>query len=63
MSIHLGVETPIVIRSRNARAWLRNLGYVCKDVRKNVFVDKHGRSDEIEDCNNFLRKWRNSNHL
>ena len=51
-----GVETPIIIRSRTARTWLRKLGYVYKDVCKDVFVDRHEQSDVVEDCANFLKK-------
>ena len=51
-----GVEIPIVIRSRTARNWLRKLGYEYKDVRKDVFVDGHERSDVVEDRKNFLQK-------
>lgn len=51
-----GMETPITIRSRTARTWLRKLGYVYKDVRKDVFVDGHERPDVVEDRANFLRK-------
>ena len=51
-----GVETPIVIRSRTARAWIRKLGNMYKDVRKNIFVDRHEQPDVIEDCASFLRK-------
>ena len=50
------METPITIRSRTARTWLRKLGYVYKDVRKDVFVDRHERPDVVKDCANFLRK-------
>ena len=51
-----GIETPIVIRSRTARRWLCKLGYEYKDVRKDVFVDGHERSDVVEDRKNFLTK-------
>lgn len=51
-----GTETPIVIRSRTARNWLRKLGFEYKDVRKDVFVDGHERSDVIKDRVNFLKK-------
>lgn len=51
-----GIETPITIRSRTARTWLRKLGYVYKDVQKDVFVDGHERSDVVEDRSNFLEK-------
>ena len=51
-----GIETPITIRSRTARTWLRKLGYVYKDVRKDVFVDGHERSDVVEDRTHFLKK-------
>ena len=45
-----------MIRSRTARNWLRKLGYEYKDVRKDVFVDGHERSDVVEDRKNFLQK-------
>lgn len=51
-----GMETPIVIRSRTAQTWLCKLGYVYKDVRKDVFVDRHERSDVIEDRASFLKR-------
>ncbi len=51
-----GIETPITIRSRTARTWLRKLGYVYKNVRKDVFVGGHERSNVVEDRTNFLRK-------
>ena len=56
-----GVETPIIIRSRTAQTWLRKLGYVYKDVRKDVFVDGHERSDVVEDRANFLKKMEKPN--
>ena len=36
-----GIETPVVIRSRTAQTWLRKLGFVYKEVRKDVFIDGH----------------------
>ena len=51
-----GIETPVVIRSRTARAWLRKLGFVYKEVRKDVFIDGHERPDVVEDWNCFLTK-------
>ena len=51
-----GEEIPIVIRSRPAHKWLCKLGYEYKDVRKDVFVDGHERSDVVEDRKNFLYK-------
>ncbi len=51
-----GVETPIIIRSRTAQTWLCKLGYVYKNVRKDVFVDGHERSDIVEDRAKFLKK-------
>ncbi len=54
-----GEEIPIVIRSRTARNWLRKLGYEYKDVRKDVFVDGHERSDVVEDRKNFYKRWKN----
>lgn len=53
-----GVETPIVIRLRIARTWLRKLGYVYKDVHKDVFVDGHEQSDVGKDCANFLKQMK-----
>ena len=51
-----GIETPIVICSRIARKWLGKLGYEYKDVRKDVFVDRHERANVVEDCKNFLKR-------
>ena len=51
-----GVETPVVICSRIALTWLHKLGYLHKNVRKDVFVDGHERSDVVEDHANFLRQ-------
>lgn len=45
-----------MIRSRTARTWLRKLGYVYKDVRKDVFEESHQRSDIVEDRTHFLKK-------
>ena len=47
------METPIEIRSRTARNWLRKLGFEYKDVCKDVFIDGHERADVVEDRNNF----------
>lgn len=51
-----GVHIPIVIRSRTAQTWLNKLGYVYKNVRKDVFIDGHERPDVVEDRNKFLQK-------
>ena len=40
-----GIETPIVTCSRTAQIWLRKLGFVYKEVRKDVFVD--GTNDQM----------------
>ena len=45
-----------MIRSRTARTWLRKLGFVYKEVRKDVFIDGHERPDVVEDRNRFLAK-------
>lgn len=50
------METPIVIRLCIAQRWLCKLGYEYKDLRKEVFVDGHERSDIVEDRKNFLKK-------
>ena len=36
-----GIKTPVVIHSRTARTWLRQLGFLYKEQRKDVFVDGH----------------------
>ena len=51
-----GEEIPITIRSRTARRWLGRLGYEYKDVRKDIFIDGHERSDVVEDRKKFLEK-------
>ena len=50
------METPIVIRLRIARRWLCKLGYECKNVCKDVFVDGYEQCDVVKDCKNFLKK-------
>lgn len=49
-------QTPITIRSRTARRWLHKLGFEYKDVKKDVFVDGHKRSDVVENRQNFLKR-------
>ena len=49
-----GEEIPITIRSHTAQRWLGRLGYEYKDMRKDVFIDRHERSDIVEDRKNFL---------
>lgn len=53
-----GIPTPIVIRSRTARRWLHSLGFEYKEVKKDVFVDGHERSDVVEDRKHFLKKMK-----
>ena len=36
-----GVQTPIEIKSRTARNLLHKLGFEYKDLKKDVFVDRH----------------------
>ena len=49
-----GVQSAIEIKSRTARNWLHKLGFEYKDVKKDVFVDGHERSDVVEDRKKFL---------
>ena len=53
-----GIETQVTICLHTAQRWLGKLDYEYKNVRKNVFIDGHERSDVIEDCNNFLKKMK-----
>lgn len=48
-------RSPISIKSRTARRWLNCLGYSFRDIKKDVFVDGHGRPDVIEDRAKFLK--------
>ena len=50
------IKIPITIHLRTARRWLGKLVYEYKDVRKDVFINGHKRSDVVEDCKNFLKK-------
>ena len=50
------VETPTVIRLRTAQTWLRKLGYLYKDIRKDVFVDGYEQSKVVENRANFLKQ-------
>ena len=49
-----GEEIPITIRSRTAQGWQDRLGYEYNDVRKDVFINTHERSDVMEDRKNLL---------
>lgn len=51
-----GIETPIVICSHTAQNWFHKLGFEYKDVKKDVFIDGHKRSNVVEDCTRFLKK-------
>ena len=51
-----GIEIAITIRLRTAQRWLGKLGYEYKDVRKDVFINGHERSDVVEVRKNFLKK-------
>ena len=51
-----GIETPVVIRSCKAQTWLYKLGFVYKEMGKDVFVDAHEWPDVVEDQNCFLTK-------
>ena len=44
------------ICSRTAINWLKKLGYICKDVRKGIYVDGHERPDVIAYCEKFLEE-------
>lgn len=50
------METPIVIRLHTAQKWLYKLGYEFKDVRKNIFINRHERSNIVENYKIFLKK-------
>lgn len=50
-----GMEAPVVICSRTAQVWLNRLGFEYKDVKKDVFIDRHERSDVVKDCTRFLK--------
>lgn len=52
------MEPSIMIRLRTARRWLCKLGYEYKNVCKDVFVDRHERSDVMEDRKKFLKKMK-----
>ena len=51
-----GIETLIIIYSRTAKTWLRKLGYLYKDICRDVFVDRYERSNVVKDHANFLKK-------
>lgn len=50
------ITNSIEIKSRTARNWLHRLGFEYKDLKKDVFVDGHERSDVVEDRKRFLEK-------
>ena len=54
------IETPIVICLRTAHIWLRKLGFLYKDVRKDVFVDGHEQPDVVEEQNLFSTQMEES---
>lgn len=49
------ISNPIEIKLRTTRNWIHKLGFEYKDVKKDVFIDKHERPDVIQDCENFLK--------
>ena len=49
-----GIEIPVVMCLRTVQTWLCTLRFVYKEVRKDVFVDGHKRTDVVEDQNCFL---------
>lgn len=50
-----GIQTPIEIKSRTVRNWLHRLGFEYKNIKKNVFVDRHERPDVLKDRQKFLK--------
>ncbi len=51
-----GIEIPVVICSYIVQTWLCKLGFVYKEICKNVFIDGYKRSNVVEDQNCFLTK-------
>lgn len=49
------LETPIKIRFCTARQWLNQLGYIYRDIKKDVFVNGHERANVVEDRKAFLK--------
>lgn len=47
------------IRARTARRWLKKMGFVYKDVKKDVYFDGHEREDVVKYRNEvFLKNWQ-----
>ena len=47
------------IRARTARRWLKKLGFVYKDVKKDVYLDGHEREDVVKYRDEvFLKIWQ-----
>lgn len=53
------IQSPIEIKSQTTQKWLHKLGFEYKNVRKDVFVDKHEQSDIVKDCINFINLMKN----
>lgn len=49
-------ETFITICLCTAWKWLYKLGFEYKNVKKDIFVNRHKCSDVVKDCQNFLKK-------
>jgi hypothetical protein len=49
------------IRARTARRWLKKMGFVYKDAKKDVYFDGHEREDVVKYRNEvFLKIWQES---
>lgn len=53
-----GEKFPIEIKSRIGWNWFHWLGFKYKDIKKDVFVDKHEQTDMVEDQKRFLKKMK-----
>lgn len=48
-----GIKIPIAIHLYTAQTWLCKLGYIYKDIHKDVIVDGHEPLNIVENCANF----------
>lgn len=44
------------ITERTAITWLKKLGYICKDVKKGLYIDGHERPDVVHAREKFLQE-------
>ena len=50
-----GIPNPIEIKLHTTYNYLHKLGFKYKDIKKNVFIDRHKRPNIVQDCENFLK--------